>query len=200
MTKKQPYWMMPLWKFMLLSAFCGTVIFIVLWSLGFRSTHSLGIFTAKHALTLPQERVLADAPPLGLTPSWLYATTYNGHTSLKQVPRDDKITHLPNRNMTADVGQYGTAAAAKLELPKLKKYLNDCASTEDCCVGLADRVAVRDVPWVSGEDKYIYILVIEHLDDPTFYALCDYMWNGDRQWARETYHRCSDFNQWGSDP
>lgn len=176
---------------MLISAFCGTVIFIVLWSLGFRSSHPIGIFTAKHGLSLPQEVEL-------MTPD------HQGHSSvvreISQPQPVRKITHLPNRNMTADVGQYGTAAAAKLELPKLKKYLNDCAASEDCCVGLADKVSVRDVPWVSGEDKYIYILVIEHLDDPAFYALCDYMWNGDQQWARETYHRCSDFNQWGSDP
>ena len=66
-TQNKPYWMMPIWKLMLLSAFCGTVIVIVLWSLG-RSSHSLGIFTAKQPMKWPQEVEAKEVTPM---PGWI---------------------------------------------------------------------------------------------------------------------------------
>lgn len=132
---------------MFLSAFCGTVIFIVLWSLG---SHSLGIFTAKQPMRWPQE---VEAKPAASEVKTII------------VHSKQKIVHLANRHMTANVGQYGTAAAAQAELVRLRKYLNDCAISEDYCADLASKVYVRDIEWVPGEGKYTWFLAIEPLDD-----------------------------------
>jgi hypothetical protein len=71
------------------------------------------------------------------------------------------------------------------------KYSPLNACNEDFCQGLSEQVAMKPTNWPGG---VTYHLVIEHMDDPTFYALCNYMWNGyPERWARETYHVCSDF-------
>ena len=101
-----------------------------------------------------------------------------------------KIDRLPNKNMTANVGQYPTLEAARGDLPILSEYLNNCQ--DDFCHGLAKQVSVQPIEWPGG---VTYHLVIKNIDEPTFYALCNYMWNGyPERWARETYHVCSDFN------
>jgi hypothetical protein len=108
---------------------------------------------------------------------------------------------LENRNLSANVGQYGIEEAAKNGMSELKSYLNDCASFQDnwFCQGLVNvpgKINITREDWAGG---YIWYLVIERLDDPTLYALCDYMWNADgKEWARGHYHGCSDFNNRGN--
>lgn len=190
MTK--PYYMMPLWKFLLLAIFGGLVIFIVYWSIMYHVDHPLGIFTAKHPLTLHQEIELMTPDHQGPSVARTFAAQDIDSRIREQVLHRSsvKIDHLPNRNMTANVGQYPTMAMATADLAKLEDYINACE--EDACRGLDGHLVIRKVDWPGG---VTYHLVVERIDDPTFYALCNYMWNGyPERWARQTYHVCSDFD------
>ena len=197
----KPYYEMSFGKWALTAMFSGTVLFLVIWSLDYRAGHPLGIFTAKHPMTLPQEvemmtpdhqghsnRQLVMVP----TTAGLDRVVTDPEFAQFLKPAKCKTVYLPNRNMTADVGQYRTMDDAKSDLQKLRAYLNSC--TEDFCKGLADKASVQEVNWPGDPEHITYFLVIKGIDDPTFYALCDYMWNTEDAWARETYHRCTDFD------
>jgi hypothetical protein len=191
MTKDRPWEYkplgMPLWKFFALAfviALMG-IIAIGLW------TGVLTLFLAKHnPFTWPTEVDLSSEPRLGLSPPPVMAPNIKGVAT--GAPKD---IHPLDRNMTADVGQYQTMEAAQSELLKLKHYLLNCQKrTLPFSAGLIEKASVQEVNWPGDPEHITYFLVIKGIDDPTFYALCDYMWNSEDAWARQTYHRCTDFD------
>jgi hypothetical protein len=108
------------------------------------------------------------------------------------IPTKCKIFNLPYQNVTADVGQFETMEGAQQDLAKLKGYLIDCS--EDFCKDLANKASIQKAGWPGDPEHSTYFLTVGNIDEPTFYALCDYMWNTEGAWARQTYHRCTDFD------
>ena len=173
MSNRQWLWKFLSWALVLTLVCC---IAIGLWTGAF-------LFIAKYHMTLPQEVEM-------MTPD------HQGHsTVVRAIASDDqvlkrKIDRLPNRNMTANVGQYPSEELATKDLTLLRAYIDAC--DDDFCQGLEKQISIQKINWPGG---VTYHITIERIDEPTFYALCNYMWNGyPERWARGTYHVCSDFN------
>jgi len=152
---------------------------------------------AKRPMILPQEHETpwhSTAEKIAKDPITTGSTSSDDiDTRIQQqvLNNRSKIDHLPNRNMTANVGQYQTIEAAQKDLPKLREYLKGCSF--DFCQIAEEHISLMKTDWPGG---ITYHLVIENIDDPTLYALCNYMWNNSvMRWAREPYHMCSEFNR-----
>ena len=167
---------MPLWKLITLSFLIAVVIFTIAIFIG-----DITIVAAKSRLTWPTEVDLTTEPWLG---SSAPVMAWNPANQVAKCKTDG--------NVTADVGQFETMEGAQRELAKLRGYLVDC--DRDFCKGLAERISVQKVGWPGDPEHSTYFLTVDRIDEPTFYALCNYMWNTDGAWARQTYHRCTDFD------
>ena len=99
---------------------------------------------------------------------------------------------LGNRSLSVNMGQYGDIDAARTGMISLVNYLNGCS--EWFCQGLVQKLGMTTLDWFGGD---IYVLVVSGVDDPTYFALCNYAWTygGDKAWSYGRYHRCVNYSE-----